>query len=100
MLNPTSTSAANHIQEIDIIRGFALFGVLWLNLVAQAYNLVPSDTFDKLYTAPLDKYIGFFADTFISDKAMTLFSLLFGFGFAMIMSRLEARRSDADQIFL
>ena len=88
------------IQEIDIIRGFALFGVLWLNLVAHGHNLVPSGTFDDLPSAPLDALIEPVADMFIANKAMALFSLLFGYGFAMIIRRLEARQADAGRIFL
>lgn len=88
------------IQEIDIIRGFALFGVLWLNLVAQAYILVPAGTFDGLASARIDAVIGPIADLLVSDKAMALFSLLFGYGFAMILRRLESRGMDAGTIFL
>lgn len=97
---PAPIGAAERIQEIDIIRGFALFGVLWLNLVAQAYNLVPAGTFDDLASARLDALVEPIADMFISNKAMALFSLLFGYGFAMIISRLEDRRADAGKIFL
>ncbi len=100
MSKPSPIGAAERIQEIDIIRGFALFGVLWLNLVAQAYNLVPAGVLDDLASAKLDAFFEPFADMFISDKAMTLFSLLFGYGFAMIISRLEARQADAGKIFL
>ena len=100
MSNPSPIGAAERIREIDIIRGFALFGVLWLNLVAQAYNLVPAGTHDNLATAQWDAFIAPAADIIIADKAMALFSLLFGYGFAMIISRLEARSVDASKIFL
>ena len=97
---PAPIGGSERIQEIDIIRGCALFGVLWLNLVAQSYILVPPGTFDDLATAKLDALIEPVADMFVSDKAMTLFSLLFGYGFAMIIGRLEARSMDAGRIFL
>lgn len=97
---PAPIGVTERIQEIDIIRGFALFGVLWLNLVAQAYILVPEGTLDGLASARLDAIIGPIADIFISDKAMALFSLLFGYGFAMIIRRLENRGVDAGAIFL
>ncbi|MCH9692886.1 MAG: DUF418 domain-containing protein [Gammaproteobacteria bacterium] len=100
MSNSSPIGAGERIQEIDIIRGFALFGVLWLNLVAHGYNLVPAGSFDNLATAKLDALIAPVADMFVSNKAMALFSLLFGYGFAMIMSRLEARGVDAERVFL
>lgn len=93
-------NSAERIYEIDLIRGFALFGVLWLNLVAQSHILVPAGTFDNLPTAPLDNVIAIIADAVISNKAMALFSLLFGYGFAMIIQRLEARGADAAMIYL
>jgi uncharacterized protein len=100
MSSPAPISASERIQEIDIIRGFALFGVLWLNLVAQSHTLAPDGVFDDLATAPLDAVIAPIARLFVSWKAMTLFSLLFGYGFAMMMSRLAARKVNADAIFL
>lgn len=100
MTNVSPISTAERVQEIDIVRGFALFGVLWLNLVAQSHTLAPAGTFDNLATARLDAIVDPIADMFIAFKAMTLFSLLFGYGFVMIMSRLEARGADAERIFL
>jgi len=97
---PAPIGSTERIQEIDIIRGFALFGVLWLNLVAQSYTLVPAGTYENLASARLDAVIGPIADLFVSDKAMALFSLLFGYGFAMILRRLESRGVDAGTIFL
>lgn len=100
MSNATPIGTAERIQEIDIIRGFALFGVLWINLVTQSYTLAPSGTFDNLPTASLDAIIAPIASILVTGKAMALFSLLFGYGFAMIMSRLEARGVNAERIFL
>jgi uncharacterized protein len=100
MSNPAPICATERIQEIDIIRGFALFGVLWLNLVAQSHTLAPAGAFVDLATAPLDAVVAPIAGLFVSWKAMTLFSLLFGYGFAMIMSRLESRNVNANAIFL
>ncbi len=100
MSSPSPLGANERIQEIDIIRGFALFGVLWLNLVAHGHNLVPEGTFDDLASARLDALIEPIASMFVSDKAMALFSLLFGYGFAMIIRRLETRGANAGRIFL
>jgi uncharacterized protein len=100
MPGPSPIGTTERIQEIDIIRGFALFGVLWLNLAAQSHTLAPEGMFDDLATARLDAIIEPIADIFIANKAMTLFSLLFGYGFAMIISRLESRGAAAGRIFL
>ncbi len=100
MTAPAPIESRERLHEIDTIRGFALFGVLWLNLVAHGLFLVPEGTFDNLPTAGLDAIVAPVADFLVSEKAMTLFSLLFGFGFAMIISRLESRQLNAGSIFL
>jgi uncharacterized protein len=100
MTAATPITGAERIQEIDIIRGFALFGVLWMNLVAHQWHLAPSGAFDHLATARIDALIEPVASFFVTGKAMAMFSLLFGFGFAMILHRLEARGLDGDRIFL
>lgn len=46
------------IAAIDIIRGFALFGVLWMNLHEHLGLSMPYDALNGLPTAPLDKYLG------------------------------------------
>lgn len=88
------------IAAIDIIRGFALFGVLWMNLHEHLGLAMPYDALDHLPTATLDKYLGAVSNWLMQGKAQTLFSLLFGFGFANIMARLEARGLPAGRIFL
>lgn len=100
MAHPAPINSKGRIREIDIIRGFALFGVLWLNLETHGIFLVPEGTFDNLITKPIDEIIGPIAKIFISSKAMTLFSLLFGYGFAMIMERFKSLGVDAEKIFL
>lgn len=84
-------AASERIHAIDIIRGFALFGVLWMNLYEHRGLVFPYDALDDLATAALDQWIGFASQWLMQGKAQALFSLLFGFGFANIMERLEAR---------
>ena len=91
---------ADRIGEVDIIRGFALFGVLWINLVAQSHTLAPAGTFDGLPTAAWDAVISPAASILVTGKAMALFSLLFGYGFAMIINRLESKGVIATRIFM
>ena len=39
------------ISELDIIRGFALFGVLWMNLYDNADFVIPADRIMRLAPA-------------------------------------------------
>lgn len=76
----TPVSGAERIGELDIIRGFALFGVLWANLFSHAELAVPDAVILALPTAPADHVIRFLGYWLIAGKAQALFSLLFGFG--------------------
>jgi len=92
--------SAERIGEVDIIRGFALFGVLWMNLEGHADFMIPESVIKGLPTAPLDQWIGVFGAWFAQGKAQCLFSLLFGFGFAILSNRADARGTDASAIYI
>jgi len=91
MQAPQPIAVGDRIAAIDIIRGFALFGVLWMNLYEHRGLMMPYDALDDLPTAPLDHWIGLLSEWLMQGKAQALFSLLFGFGFANIIDRLKAR---------
>ena len=82
------------IQIIDIIRGFALFGILIVNLTVDNRGLSPMEGrtgfFDQLVYWP----IRFFLD----DKFMAIFCFLFGLGFAIQM--LRAKENNSNFIFV
>ncbi len=89
------------IAAVDVIRGFALFGVLYMNLFSHAgYIAIPQDVVDRMPTAQVDGVISFFTEWLADGKAQCLFSLLFGFGFAVMMERLSERGANATAIYL
>ncbi|MEZ5465256.1 MAG: DUF418 domain-containing protein [Lysobacteraceae bacterium] len=76
------------VELIDALRGFALLGVLFVNLHSLSlFGLLPKAEREALPTAGVDHWLGWFSDTFVSGTSITLFSLLFGMGFAMQMQR-------------
>ncbi|WP_394831775.1 DUF418 domain-containing protein [Pendulispora rubella] len=82
---PTHT----RIEELDVIRGAALLGVLVMNLVhgfrkpfAYARGVAPKESLS--YT---DRVVENVLYAIVEDKAMTLFSMLFGMGLAMFVLR-------------
>jgi uncharacterized protein len=91
MTNAQPVATADRIHAIDIIRGFALFGVLWMNLFEHVGLVMPYNALDHLPSASVDRWVGAASQWLMQGKAQALFSLLFGFGFANIMSRLDAR---------
>ncbi|RZI98233.1 MAG: DUF418 domain-containing protein [Brevundimonas sp.] len=95
------TSQTDRIGEVDIIRGFALFGVLWMNVLGMGGFLVPRDKIHGLTDfQTLEKVVGFLSHLLMAGKAQALFSLLFGFGFAVMMERIGARGGDGRAIYL
>ena len=85
-------SSQERIDLIDIVRGFALYGVLLANLVWLTTDMVLTDRrLSQLPTAPIDRIAKSLVVFFIDGKFYTLFSFLFGLGFALQLSRAEAR---------
>lgn len=85
---------------LDIIRGFALLGVLLDNLFAFTGwgNLLQSQR-EAMATWPADGILGLLELTFVHGKFYSVFSLLFGIGFSIIMIRNEQKGVPALRIF-
>ncbi len=69
---------ASRIEVVDVLRGFALFGVLLANV---PYDHIAAEA------SPINSFLSFFHDMFINRKFITLFSMLFGFGFYIQLTR-------------
>ncbi|RFB04185.1 DUF418 domain-containing protein [Parvularcula marina] len=96
------TTSSERYAIMDILRGFALFGVLTANLVGlgEAPFMATDAQIEALPTAPIDSFFYFLVDLFIADKANTLFAFLFGVGFWVMMERLESRGAPFMSIYL
>jgi len=84
-------SLSERIVFIDVLRGVALFGILAANMRA---FFAPLDCYmhiGVLYHGRADVLAQAFIDAFIQGKFISIFSFLFGMGFAIQMSRAEAR---------
>lgn len=84
-------SAGERIELLDVLRGAALFGILAANMRALGAPWVLYSKPHLLFPAFADRFVQGLIDVFISAKFITLFSFLFGLGFAVQMSRAEAR---------
>lgn len=90
----------DRISELDIIRGFALFGVLWMNLYEHADLVVPADKIIRLAPDAVETTVNFASSWLMLGKAQALFSMLFGFGFALFLSRAETAGADGPRLYL
>ena len=83
------TTRTERYEVLDALRGFALFGILMANLYSFfGYN---SLTPEQIISLPLsDRSVLFFIDWFIEGKFFGLFSILFGMGFGLQLSRMAS----------
>lgn len=84
-------SLSERILCIDILRGMALFGILAANMRAFFAPLDAYGNIQALFHSRADILAQAFIDIFIQGKFISIFSFLFGMGFAIQMSRAEAR---------
>ena len=82
---------SDRILFIDVLRGVALFGILAANMRAFFAPLDAYENINVLYPALHDVVAQGVIDTFFQGKFISIFSFLFGMGFAMQMERAKAR---------
>jgi uncharacterized protein len=85
---------------LDSLRGFALLGVLLDNLFGfTGWAFLNMQQREALPTWPLDGIFGMAELAFIHGKFYSIFSLLFGIGFSVILIRNEQRGVNPLKIF-
>ncbi len=93
-------TGADRLEIVDIVRGFALFGVLVANMVWTTQLFATSEEqMSQLPSAPVDTGVSFGVLWLISYKFYSLFSVLFGLGFALQMSRLAKQGASGIVVF-
>lgn len=87
VISPLQTK--QRIEFIDILRGFALFGVLVINVYT--FSKPPSGHIGSNYNDlhGFQEIFAWFINIFITGKFYTIFSFLFGLGFAIQIERLK-----------
>jgi uncharacterized protein len=86
-------TATERIVTLDVVRGFALLGVVIANVwlwFSGTFFLFP-DIREQLVRPSLDALVYNGVGVFVSGKAVATFSFLFGLGFAVQMLRAEQR---------
>lgn len=85
--------ARERIEALDILRGVALFGILVVNITHYLDWFHP-------YASRADGAVEWLVGVFATDKFYPLFSFLFGVGFAIQLTRAEARQSRFVRVYL
>lgn len=93
-------TATDRVTVIDALRGFALFGVLTANLYAFSLYYFLHDVPDPvLPMETADNVAVFIKYTFMEGKFYSIFSLLFGIGFAIQLQRAKIRKANGPSFF-
>jgi uncharacterized protein len=93
----TPVASRERVATLDVLRGFALLGVLIGNL----YWLYSGRMFEKIADQTrLDAAAHWFVAIFVESKAQTLLTMLFGFGFAAQLLRAQAREQPVMGVYL
>jgi len=88
-LQPTDNN--KRIDTLDYLRGFALLGIILVNIPALMWIAPPQFASDITYSR--------FLTLFIEGKFFIIFSFLFGIGFYLFLSRAMARNEKAYTLF-
>jgi uncharacterized protein len=82
----TPTESNERIEALDVVRGFALIGICTMNVEYFNRALADMGGIPAKFTG-LDFVISFITQYFVTGKFWTIFSLLFGMGFAVMLTR-------------
>ena len=79
------------IVSIDVLRGFALLGILPMNI--QYFSMIAAAYFNPTAYGDLrgaDYWVWFLSHVLADEKFMAIFSMLFGAGILLMTSRVES----------
>lgn len=85
---------------LDALRGLALLGICLANFPEfSLYSFLHSEATAEMPTAGIDRMVRYLQYIFIDGKFYTLFSLLFGIGFSIIISNAMRKQVNGFSIF-
>ena len=88
MTNLNPINPQERIEILDILRGFALLGIIFNNMMYfSGYAFIPFDHLKEIVNFQLNENIYSFLDFVVRAKFYTLFSILFAVGFYLQFSK-------------
>ncbi|MBT9485955.1 MAG: DUF418 domain-containing protein [Rubrivivax sp.] len=85
----TPLPAAQRVPTLDIVRGFALLGILIMNMPGFSTSFFAGADGAHLWTDPVDRIAENVRDLLFAGKFNSMFSLLFGIGFTVQYTRMQ-----------
>ncbi|MET0716981.1 MAG: DUF418 domain-containing protein [Pseudoxanthomonas sp.] len=92
--------AFERAEWLDALRGFALLGILLINIVAfSGHAFLDPASKAQLPGSGADQVLEYLVHALVEAKFYSLFSFLFGLGFAVQMQRAETRGAAFETVF-
>jgi uncharacterized protein len=95
----TATAPRDRVLSLDALRGFALFGILVMN-VPSFWTYWPDKLSEQIWPSWYDGVELFVARWLFSGKFNSIFSFLFGLGFTMQLDRIEKTGGRPVRVYL
>ncbi len=83
-------AASERIHALDIVRGFALIGIFLMNVEWFSRPISELGTGVDMSLTGINYFASWMIYTFVQGKFWTMFSLLFGMGFAVMLGRAQS----------
>ncbi|MDP2004849.1 MAG: DUF418 domain-containing protein [Rubrivivax sp.] len=93
-------AAAQRIEALDVVRGFALLGIFLMNIEFFNRTFASFNEGMPRGLTGADWLASWFVAYFVQGKFWTIFSLLFGMGFAVMLVRAEQAGREFKQVYL
>ena len=85
---------------LDSLRGFALLGICLANFQEfSLYSFLPASVAESMPSASIDKAVKHLLYAFVDGKFYSIFSVLFGIGFSIILRNAAQKGADGTKLF-
>ena len=97
----TPTYGQERYDFLDILRGFSLIGIISANMILYSlYLYLPESAKMNMKTHASDRVLDFLELVLIEGKFYTIFSILFGIGFSILLTRTQTKGLVFHRFFL
>lgn len=96
----TPTKVKSRIIDLDVFRGFAIFGIFMVNILVMNVSFVFRGEWEAEQTGWIQDISFFTLETFFYSKFFVIFSFLFGIGVAIQIERAKEKNQFSNLFFL
>jgi uncharacterized protein len=96
---PGPITASERVHVADVLRGFAVLGILLVNMRYFNTPIQLELVGEPVWSRPIDVVFTSLVQFFAEGKFFVLFSFLFGWGFSVLLERLESRGANAVRLY-